>query len=150
MIGIIACVTQNGVIGDGSQLAVYYKEDMEFFKKTTSNSTIIMGRKTFESIGKPLKNRQNIVISSKKIDSIEFYSSLREGIEKAKYKDTWLIGGYGIYEEGLKYADVICLSITKDIVDMSIKFPWINPLQYKVYTTEKLSDDVTVVKYTKI
>jgi len=139
MIGIIAAVTKNGVIGLDGKIPFDYKEDMIHFKQTTLNSTVIMGRKTFEGIGKPLPKRRNIVISriAKALgtlpkEGIEIVSSLEEGIELAKedpIKNIWLIGGAFVYEQGMQYANLIKLTITPDVENgkSAIRFPWINP-----------------------
>ena len=63
MISIIVAVAQNGVIGDKNSLLWHISEDMRFFKRTTSGHPVIMGRKTYESLGRPLPNRTNVVIS---------------------------------------------------------------------------------------
>ena len=149
MVKIIAATSSNSLIGKNGDLVVKNKLDMQMFKEKTLNSTVIMGRKTFESMGnKPLKNRYNIVISSSKIDipGIIVYSSLKEAIDKTKEKDykdknrrvigyshnIWLIGGSSIYEEGMEYADEIHLTVSKTKVlfskeDTIAKFPFINP-----------------------
>jgi len=67
MIALIVALNNNNTIGLNNNIPWHSKEDLKYFKKITDNSTVIMGRKTFESIGKPLKNRQNFVVSSQKI-----------------------------------------------------------------------------------
>lgn len=130
MIKIIACLTSNGVIGKDNDLAVKYSEDLKWFKKSTLNSVVIMGRKTYESIGKTLPNRINVVITSKKINDVETFSSLKLALEK--YKNCWVIGGGQIYKEALLFADQMWITITNDIIngDNLIYFPFINPLQF--------------------
>ena len=134
MIRIIAAVTTNGVIGIEGKIPFDYPEDMQHFKKSTLNSTIIMGRKTFEGIGRPLPKRRNIVITSQSIDlcGIETFSSIKSVMEPGvleENKDIWFIGGAGIYQEAMQYAYEIVLTITPDYVDhpQAIRFPWINP-----------------------
>ena len=63
MLSIIVAVARNGVIGDKNALLWHISEDMRFFRRTTSGHPVIMGRKTYESLGRPLPNRQNVVIS---------------------------------------------------------------------------------------
>jgi len=160
MIGIIAAVSRNGIIGQGGKIPWSYPEDMKYFRKTTANSTIIMGRKTFESIGKALPKRRNIVISSRKIDSpdVETFPSVTEAMnivdatpaiaqfdENGKLVDMsrpiWFIGGASIYEMGMIFANEIHLTLVSDhIVPDStvVKFPWINPLQFQMTEMKRL------------
>jgi len=155
MIGIIAAVTQNGVIGlsDLNILPFDYPEDMKHFKETTINSTVIMGRKTFEGIGRPLPKRRNIVISriAKGLgllpkEGIDVSSSLDDAIELAKQdstKDIWIIGGASVYEQGMQYADIIKLTITPDMETRTpaVKFPWINPMMFDCTGIQKFEND---------
>lgn len=140
MIGIIAAVTQNDVIGIDGKLPFDYPEDMAHFKKMTLNSIVIMGRITFEGIGKPLPKRTNIVISSKKINNerILTYPS----VDEAMYSETilrsdaniWFIGGNRIYAEGMKYTDSLWLTRTPEIElsPHAIKFPSFNKEEFKL------------------
>lgn len=163
MIGIIAAVSRNGVIGVENKIPWDYPEDMKHFRKTTANSTVIMGRRTFESIGRPLPKRRNIVISRTKVEveGIETFSSLEsiigfqkamEGFNAATHiatgpqpasQDIWLIGGASIYEEGMQYADEIHLTLTPDVITAAnaVKFPWISPQQFAVRELRPLEDN---------
>lgn len=154
MIGIIAAVSLNGVIGclekDKPVIPWNYKEDMKFFKETTINSNVIMGRRTFESMGKPLKNRVNLVVSSYNHEDVINCDSVSNAIASCdKDKDIWFIGGTSIYETGMDYADTIKLTVVpkKIINPISFKFPWINPLKFKVSKTEYITDELRVLTY---
>lgn len=150
MIGIIAATSINGIIGVNNQLPFHYPDDMRHFKELTSGQIVIMGRKTFESIGKPLPNRENIVITSHNlgISGIESYSSITMALENESIKlrdhliNIWFIGGESIYQEAMSYADEIHLTITPDYIDNKnvVKFPWINPLIFELQGFTKLSD----------
>jgi dihydrofolate reductase len=103
-ISIIVAVAENGVIGKDNQLLWRLSEDLKLFKKRTSHHAVIMGRKTYDSIGKPLPNRLNIVISRGKDLEIEgclVANSLEKAIEKAKNEsekdEVFIIGGEKIY-----------------------------------------------------
>ena len=103
-ISIIVAVAKNGVIGKDNQLLWRLSEDLKLFKKRTTNHAIIMGRKTYDSIGKPLPNRLNIVISRSKDLEIEgclVANSLEKAIEIAKNDsdkdEVFIIGGEKIY-----------------------------------------------------
>ncbi|MCX7610323.1 MAG: dihydrofolate reductase [Ignavibacterium sp.] len=102
---IVAC-DKNGAIGYKNQLLCHLKDDLRFFKQKTENQIVIMGRKTFESIGKPLPNRLNIVLSSivtqQNNDNLIFVSSLQEAInisQKHINKKVFIIGGESLYKQ---------------------------------------------------
>jgi dihydrofolate reductase len=82
-------------------------------------TTIVMGRKTFESIGKALPGRRNIVVTRTPVDveGVESAATLEGALEMAGGADVWLVGGARIYEEGLKYADVIDVTYVPDHVE---------------------------------
>lgn len=145
---IIAAISSNGLIGKNGGLVVKNKLDMQSFKEKTigtkvmgMQNIVIMGRKTFESMGsKPLPKRKNVVISSTKIDvfGVDTYSNLNEAIGYNTYRmiprpEIWLIGGASIYEEGMEYADEIHLTVSKTKVEFTkedtiARFPVINPM----------------------
>jgi dihydrofolate reductase len=144
MIKMIAACTTHGVIGVDGKIPFDYSADMKHFKALTLNSTVVMGRKTFEGIGKPLPKRRNIVISSNKIQDMETYSSLLDLIYHLDCNaEIWLIGGSAIYQEGMKYAQEIHLTITPDEENHpnSVKFPWIDPTIFKLDSWEYMAAD---------
>ena len=98
----------NGGIGKNGQLPWHVSEDLKNFKKITLDSTIIMGRKTWESLPfKPLPNRRNIVLSNSKISDIEVYHSIDDCIKKLKQQSVskiFIIGGSSLYEKFFIYA----------------------------------------------
>lgn len=116
LIGIIA-ISKNFAIGRGGKLPWHYSTDLRFFKQTTMGHAVVMGSKTWKSIGKPLPGRENVVISRKKIklpDGVRLVSSIDEVIEydESFPKDVFIIGGAGVYES---FADVIDRWIVTDI-----------------------------------
>lgn len=121
MIGLIAAVDQNDLIGYDGTIPWHKPADLKRFKEVTTNNVIIMGRKTFNSIGKCLPNRINIVITSEpdnitKCDPLpQCYSSLADAIEgtKAYNKDIWIIGGEQIYAMAMNFVDVIDLTVVE-------------------------------------
>lgn len=122
MIKLIACIDDNKAIGKDGKLLFHLAEDMQYFKKLTTEkpfNTVIMGRKTAESLpdGKPLKNRRNMVVS-KSFSKTGFncYERFCDAIydaEKTKGTDTWIIGGGQIYKEAIEKAIPEMLYITK-------------------------------------
>ena len=108
---------QNGLIGsDNSKNGIPWsnKEDLQHFKETTVGQTILMGRTTYEKIGKPLPNRKTIVLSSMTMDDprVEVCHNLKELLEKYKgYKDPlYICGGSSVYKQAMKYADELIIS----------------------------------------
>ena len=103
IIGIVA-IAKNFAIGKGGKLPWHYSADLKFFKQTTSGNAVVMGRKTFDSIGKPLPNRLNIVLSRHiEIENPQVLvgRSKESILELAKYLkgDLFIIGGASIYRE---------------------------------------------------
>lgn len=141
MIGMIAAVTSNGVIGLDDKLPFDYPEDMKHFRNKTKDSIVIMGRHTYQGIGRPLPKRRNIVISKiakglgvLKEEGIEIASSLDHAMEMTggDARDVWIIGGARVYELGMEYADQIVLTLTPDVeyARNAVRFPWINPMKF--------------------
>ena len=122
MITIIAAIGKNNELGKDNQLLWHLPEDLKYFKKMTLEHPIIMGRKTYESIGKPLPNRTNIVVSRKEDwfeEGILIVPSIKDAIKHAKKinEQIFIIGGGNIYEQTIDLAD--CLKITQ--VDFQTK-----------------------------
>src|SRR5579884_548773 len=119
MKGIIYAVSPQGIIGVGGKIPWRYLGDWRRFKRVTLGSTVIMGRKTFESIGKPLPGRRNIVVTSRAMDvpGIECVRSVEEALRVAGGDNVWFIGGARIYADAMKHADVIDVTYVPDYVD---------------------------------
>jgi dihydrofolate reductase len=107
-ISIIVAVSENGVIGKDNQLLWRLSDDLKQFKKLTTGHCIIMGRKTFESIGKPLPNRTSIIISRQKdflVENCHVVNSLQKAVELANLlqqnQEVFIIGGGNVYEQAL-------------------------------------------------
>ncbi len=134
MVNIIVAITENNAIGKDNKLLFRLKKDLQNFKEVTTGQIVVMGRKTFESIGKPLPNRVNAVITSNKvIEGVKVYSSLTNAIEKLKMefpeKEIFIIGGGQIYKEALNNDLVDTLYITKikkEVLDADTYFPEID------------------------
>ena len=103
MVSLLVAAAEKNEIGKNNQLLWHLPNDMKFFKNTTWGMVVIMGRKTFESMGKPLAGRMNIVITAQpgwKAANVTTANSLKDAIEKAKeasYIEIFIIGGGGIY-----------------------------------------------------
>ncbi|TSD00049.1 MAG: dihydrofolate reductase [Parcubacteria group bacterium Athens0714_25] len=128
---IIAAIAQNGVIGTAKgEMPWHVKEEFAHFKSTTLGSPIIMGRKTFETLGKPLKGRLNIIVTrSESFPSIEetlIQNSLLSAIDhcnKNNYEKIFIIGGREIYTQAIPLADEMILSFMKFKAEGEILFP---------------------------
>jgi dihydrofolate reductase len=139
MISIIVAVAENGAIGKDNRLLWRLSDDLKQFKALTSGHAIIMGRKTFESIGKPLPNRTNIVITrhGKVSDdaSVLVADSIEKAIEIAKEvkgdEEIFIIGGGNIYEQSLDITDKIYLTEVKVTIDGDTYFPKLNESEWK-------------------
>ncbi|WP_234735239.1 dihydrofolate reductase [Tellurirhabdus bombi] len=128
-LSLIAAVADNGVIGKDNDLVWKLPDDFKFFKQTTSGHPILMGRKTFEALGKPLPNRTNIVITRNTgfqaagcivVDSLE--KAVEEG-QKTGAEEIFVIGGAEIYRQALPIADLLYLTDVKGTFEGDTYFP---------------------------
>lgn len=135
---LIVGVSRNGVIGKDNTIPWTHPADLKRFRALTSGGTIIMGRKTFESIGRALPKRRNIVISRTPVavEGVETFMSLLEALETVKEEEkVWYIGGRGIYEEAMLFAAEIDVTIVPETIERVghiVEFPWVNPLNYEI------------------
>ena len=116
----VMAMANNRVIGKSGKLPWHFSSDLKYFKQLTTGSTVIMGRKTFESIGKPLPNRKNFVLSRKPGSPIKtfgddkgcpcFFSSLETALKNITTGDAYLIGGADLYRQTMDRVDGIYLT----------------------------------------
>lgn len=143
-ISIIAAIGKNLELGKGNDLIWHFKDDMKFFKDATTGHTVVMGRKTFESLPHALPNRRNIVITSNGdyvADGAEVVTSIDDAIALAGDSEIFVIGGGAIYTAMLPMADKLYLTeIDASDDEAEIYFPSFNKDDY---TREKLTDFVT-------
>jgi dihydrofolate reductase len=136
MISVIYAKNKQNIIGKNNSLCWHYSEDLKYFKEKTLNQNIIMGRKTFESIGKPLPKRNNIVITSSKIEGVITFSDFKKAIEYCD-NDCFIIGGSSLYNICFKESlvDIIYETIVPDEVEIDQSTVFINdiPNGYKLY-----------------
>lgn len=162
-LSIIVATAEKGVIGKDNQLIWHLPEDLKMFRRLTTGHVIIMGRKTFESIGKPLPNRTSIIISRNtdyQVEGCIVVGSLEEAIEKAKEIETeeaFIIGGAQIYALALDMADTVYLTQVHHNFEGDAFFPvldtniWIETERKSFATDEKHAyafDFVTLEKRT--
>lgn len=158
MISLIAAIGQNNELGKDNQLLFHIKEDMQFFKQTTTGHPILMGRKTFDSIGRPLPNRTNFVVTRHPEflpDGVEPVKDLRAFLESHQDTDeeVFVIGGGMVYFEALPYAKTLYLTEVGS-ADQSADtfFPKFDKTAYSQEIIKKGKDHdltYTIMKYTK-
>lgn len=152
MISLIAAIQKKDRgIGLGNELLFRISDDLKRFKALTSGHPIIMGRKTFDSIGsKPLPNRTNIVVTRQALsqEGVVFVHSLEEALEKAKAVDEniFVIGGAEIYKQTLPFADRLELTIVDSDVPADTFFPEYSEFSKVIYHEEKI-DEKTGLHY---
>ena len=157
-ISIIVAMSQNSVIGLRNELPWHISEDLKNFKKITLNHSVIMGRKTYYSIGKPLKDRKNIVISrdtSLKIDGVEVVNSLEKAILKTnESSEIFIIGGQQIYSIALPLATHMYITKVNGIFDGDAFFPDYVEDEWREIAREDLITDkdlrFSFLKYEKL
>ena len=141
MVSIIVAIAQNGTIGDKNSLLWHIKEDMRFFRTTTSGHAVVMGRKTFESLGsRPLPKRTNIVITraDRAFEGALTAHSLEEAIRLAEGdEEIFIIGGAQIYREALRIADRMYITRVMHDYEGDTSFPDIDLSEWKLVAEEK-------------
>ncbi len=139
MINIIVAIAQNGVIGGDNSLLWHISEDLKNFKRITSGHPVIMGRKTYESMGRALPNRRNIVISRQDltIEGCEVVHSLDEALAMfTAEQQIFIIGGSQIYAEALPLADKLYITrVGKDYAG-DVSFPEYNTQDWELTHSE--------------
>ncbi len=133
---IIVAMTRDRVIGMDNQMPWHLPEDLKLFKKLTAGNTVIMGRKTYESIGKPLPNRSNIVVSRSQMDipGVVVCPSMAQALNKAEEygQKIFFIGGAEIYRQALPLADCLYISWLKQDYPGDTKFPEFNETEWEM------------------
>lgn len=128
-ISLIAAMAENGVIGRGGQLPWHLSADLQRFKRLTTGHTIIMGRKTWESIGRPLPERRMVVVSRQagyQADGVSVVGSLQDAFavaHSAGDDEAFVIGGAEIYRQALPFTDRIYMTLVLAEVEGDTKFP---------------------------
>ena len=146
MIGLIVARSKNNVIGKGGKIPWNIDGEKQQFKELTTGNVVMMGRRTYEEIGHPLPNRETIVVSkSKKFegDGVCTATSFSEALEKAKGKNVYIAGGYGLYREAIPVVDVMYITeIDIEIEDGDVFFPEFDVNDFDVTIGETLGDNI--------
>ena len=153
-IKLICAISKNNVIGNENKLPWNISEDLKRFRELTSNNWIVMGRKTFDSIGRPLPNRKNVVLSKNKnlnIDSVEVFNSPKDVIDSYKknseHKDLYVIGGTYIYELFFEYCEYLYITyVDKEYLGDAF-FPKVDWDKWKLISEESRYDEKEEVNF---
>jgi len=144
---IIAAVAENGVIGKDNKILWRIPEELRFFRETTIGFPIVMGKKTFESIGKILDGRTNIILSKtlkgnagKGVQVFADFDSAEKFLRKINAEKYFIIGGASIFEEFLEVADEIIISRIKGEFEGDVFFPKIKDDKWKVYAVKHFKE----------
>jgi dihydrofolate reductase len=142
MVKIIVATSKNRVIGDSNSLIWHLPADLKRFKELTTGNPIVMGRKTYESIGRPLPNRRNIIITRDtkyEVDGCETVNSLEEALMICN-NNCFIIGGGEIYNQSMEIADQIYLTLVHEDFEGDTTFPEIGS-EWKMVTSQDFEPD---------
>jgi dihydrofolate reductase len=153
---IIVAIARNGVIGRNGQLPWHLPSDLKHFKKTTMNYPIVMGRKTFESIGRPLPGRDNIVLTrdtSLSLSGCIVVHSIQDALDTCKDEEkVFIIGGADIFNISLPFTDTIIVTALEREVDGDIYFHEIDPAIFKQTESARydIEEPYSIIRYERI
>ncbi|WP_188453909.1 dihydrofolate reductase [Virgibacillus oceani] len=143
MISLLLAMDRNRVIGSENDLPWHLPNDLKFFKEVTTGHIIIMGRKTYESIGKPLPNRKNVVLTKRHtnypedIKVMDGLKAVLEWNEKHPSEEFFIIGGGSIFEQTLPYADRMYITLIDEAFAGDTYFPEFEQDEWKLTTKKK-------------
>jgi dihydrofolate reductase len=137
IISFVVAASENNVIGKDNKLLWTLPNDMKFFKNTTWGMPVIMGRKTYDSLGKPLEGRSNIVITRQKIEipGVKVVNNLDQALAAAAEtdaKESFIIGGGQVFAEAMPRANKIYITRVHTVIEGDTQFPVIDELQWQL------------------
>ena len=147
IVSIIVAVAENGVIGAGNKLIWHLSEDLKNFKKLTTGHHIIMGRKTYESIGRPLPNRVSVIVTRNpdyRQKGCEVVNSISEAVELAESRqesEAFIIGGGQIYQDALLSVDKIYFTRVHHHFEGDVFFPGLKQEEWNVLSEASFQQD---------
>ena len=164
ILSLIVAVSENNAIGRHNTLPWYLPEDLKFFKRTTIGKPIIMGRKTYESLGQPLPGRLNIILTRRENlavpEGVLVYNDINTAIErlnKENDEECFIIGGGQVFETTIEYIDRMYITrVHTTIPDADAFFPEIDHTHWKLtweekhYADEQHKYDFTFQKYDRL
>jgi len=143
-INIVVAIAANNAIGKNNELLWHLPKDLKHFKKLTTGHTVIMGRKTFDSVGKPLPNRRNIVVTRQNIQikGCEVVNSLEAALELTNHElEVDIVGGAEIYKQAMPLTNFIYLTIVHQDFEADTFFPEIDYTQWQEMSREDHQTD---------
>ncbi|RWU04870.1 dihydrofolate reductase [Pedobacter chitinilyticus] len=152
-ISIVVAISENNAIGKDNQLLWHLPSDLKHFKNITTGHTIIMGRKTYDSIGKPLPNRRNIIITRQKdlnLEGVEVVNSLEEALSLSKdEEEVFIIGGAEIYKQAVAVSHRIYLTRVHQEFEADAFFPELDHETWReIEKVDHLPDEKNKFAYT--
>ena len=147
MISLVAAVSENNSIGKNNQLLWHLPNDLKFFKNTTWGGVVVMGRKTFESVNKPLPGRTNIVITKQtnwSAENVIVANSVSDAIQKARdlnFKEIFIIGGGEIYKESMHLVNRIYLTKVHTSIEGDTFFPELETEKWNLLSNKDFKSD---------
>lgn len=152
MISLIVAVSKNNVIGNNGIIPWKIKGEQKRFKELTIGKTIIMGRKSFQEIGRPLPDRKTIIISNSEnivADNCTTVKSLIKALELAKdEEEVFIAGGGQVYNEAILYADKIYITVIDKVIDGNVYFPEINNNKFAKTYEQRIDGEIPYTYYT--
>jgi dihydrofolate reductase len=145
---IIAAIARNGTIGDAGKIPWHISDDLKRFKRLTLGHPVIMGRKTFDSLGKPLPGRRNIIITRQPAGP-NHYPSLEAALKSCGDQTVFVIGGAEIYRLALPVADTLQLTHVHRDVSGDTKFPDFDKTQWQEVSRES-GPECDFVEYCRV
>ncbi|NLD26830.1 MAG: dihydrofolate reductase [Acholeplasmataceae bacterium] len=156
MISIIVAIAKNNVIGNSNTMPWYYPEDLKYFRELTTGKTILMGRRTFDSIlarnGKPLPMRKHIVVTRNpdfSYPGVEVINDLSEFLKEKREEEVFVIGGGEIYHSALPYAQRLYITHIDHAYPGDVYFPEIDYDKYNLLA-KRTSSELTFAIYERI
>ena len=143
-INIVVAIASNNAIGKNNKLLWHLPKDLKHFKELTTGHTVIMGRKTFDSVGRPLPNRRNIVVTRQiiSIEGCEVVNSLDAALALASGEaEVDIVGGAEIYRQAIHLTNIIHLTIVHQNFDADTFFPEIDYNEWKEVSREDYQPD---------
>jgi len=144
----IAAISKNRVIGNAGDIPWHLPEDFKWFKKTTMGDVLVMGRKTYESIGRPLPGRETFVLSRKpqEIEGVQIKSSLQELEDLETNKTIWIAGGAEIYSQAMDRCNEVMLTRVHRTVEGDTFFPTFED-SFELSETILETEDFTIERW---
>jgi len=144
-ISLIAAMSRERAIGANNQMLWHLPKELAHFKRTTLNKTVVMGRKTYESLGRPLPNRRNVILTRQQdlhIEGCEIVHTVEEALQKYGDEELMITGGGEIYELFLPIADRLYLTkVGVDIAHADAYFPEFDEQEFTLTSSEFVESD---------